>query len=495
MTPVRDVILLIRRLCSSVCIVVFQFPVQNSTRLHLVVIVCIGFSFFLPFQLPILSEKRTEADSAKQSTMKSKNNFLPRKPRSTALRLALLVASYNAHALATASAVDEVHQINVPLTNVSVPLLATHNSHHVYIYVGSPPQRRLVIIDTGSRYLVLPCAPCARCGKKHYSKAYFDPSISTTDAYNQCRLDECTFLSSNNKFGSCDSNDRCNFQQQYTEGSSTSGFELEDIVWFGTNDIEQSVKVYMKTAVPFSFGCETFETGMIANQFADGIVGLISQGKGSIIDIMYEHRAIFDKSFSLCLTKSGGRFSLGGTSMMTKHKEVMQIEPLMSSDYYTVQVKAVFIGDIAIERAYAFNHGIGTIIDSGTTDSYLPKAISIEFEAAWMKLTKQVHTNTKQKLTFDEFQMLPNITIVLSTSGYKWVIEPHSYMESIKSKETPVMTDDDIKSGWSGSRYFVNRLYTDEENGAVLGSNAMNGHDILFHTKHKIVAIAKADCS
>lgn len=416
-----------------------------------------------------------------------------RRPRSTATLLLALATSNNAIPVTSSTRDDDI-QMYIPLTNISVPLLAAHNSHHVYIYVGSPPQRRLVIVDTGSRYLVLPCTPCVRCGKKHYSKAYFDPSVSTTDASNQCNLNECTFVSNKNQLDSCDSNDRCSFRQQYTEGSAISGFELEDIVWFGTNDLEQSVKVYMKSAVPYSFGCETYETGMIANQFADGIVGLISQGKGNIIDIMFEQGAIHQNSFSLCLTKSGGTFSLGGTKMMSKHQETMQIEPLTSSDYYAVHVKAVFIGDIAIENADAFNHGIGTIIDSGTTDTYLPRAISKEFETAWIKSTKQAHSNTKQKLTFDEFQMLPNVTVVLS-SGYKWVIEPHSYMESlVKSKETSGEIDA-IISGWSGSRYFVNRLYIDEANGAVLGSNAMYGHDILFHTQHKFMAIARASCN
>lgn len=432
--------------------------------------------------------------------MKSNNQFLCRNAYqsrpSTTLILALIAAtiSFITTVAATSRTSDEIQMHNVPLTNISVPLLATHNSHHVHIYVGSPPQRRLVIVDTGSRYLVLPCTPCVRCGKKHYSKAYFDPSVSTTDAYNQCHLNECTFLSNYDKLESCDKNGRCNFRQQYTEGSTISGFELEDIVWFGTDDLEQSVKVYMKNAIPFSFGCETYETGMIANQFADGIVGLVSQGKGNIIDIMYDQGVIRHNSFSLCLTKSGGTLSLGGTNMLARHLETMQIEPLVSSDYFTVHVKEVFVGDIAINNTDTFNHGIGTIIDSGTTDTFLPRSISREFEAAWIKITKHAHSNTKRKMTFAEFQVLPNVTVVLS-SGYKWVIKPHSYMEQVKSKDKGKSYGTDATiSGWSGSRYFVNRLYVDETNGAVLGSNAMYGHDVLFDTQHKIMAIARANC-
>lgn len=403
--------------------------------------------------------------------------------------LAILISS-GAIPLAGCTLDKDIPSTNhVPLTNVSVPLIATHNSHHVNVYIGSPPQRRLVIVDTGSRYLVLPCKPCARCGKKHFSNTYFDPSISTTDEHNHCRLNECAFISQTH-IDSCSSDDLCNFRQQYTEGSMISGFELEDIVWFGTSDLEESTKVYMNTAVPFSFGCETQETGMIAQQFADGIVGLISTGRGTIVDIMYEQGVLSHNAFSLCLTKDGGTLSLGGTALAHRHQEVLQTVPLKSSDYYTVEVKAMFVGEIEI-KADAFNYGIGTIIDSGTTDSYLPKQISKEVQAAWTQWSKQPYSNKKQAFTFDQYQMLPDVTIVLS-NGYRWVIEPHSYMEPLKSKGSEDLVD--TQSGWSGSRYFVNRLYVDEESGAVLGSNAMYGHDIVFDVTMKTMSIARARC-
>jgi hypothetical protein len=43
---------------------------------------------------------------------------------------------------------------------------------------------------------------------------------------------------------------------------------VEDLVWIGTDNLEESIKVHMQAAVPFSVGCSTIETGLIANQFA-----------------------------------------------------------------------------------------------------------------------------------------------------------------------------------------------------------------------------------
>lgn len=80
-----------------------------------------------------------------------------------------------------------------PFTNYSVPLFAHKFSHHVHIYIGFPPQRRVVIVDTGSRILVFPCNPCSHCGLDHVSGAHFSRKISTTDLKHNC--DTCSLKS------------------------------------------------------------------------------------------------------------------------------------------------------------------------------------------------------------------------------------------------------------------------------------------------------------
>jgi hypothetical protein len=89
--------------------------------------------------------------------------------------------------------VETQTQIRIPVTPLSVPIFAAKYSHHAHIYIGSPPQRRIVILDTGSRVLVFPCEPCTHCGRKHVSKTYFDPEQSSTIMLNDC--DKCSFSS------------------------------------------------------------------------------------------------------------------------------------------------------------------------------------------------------------------------------------------------------------------------------------------------------------
>lgn len=442
-------------------------------------------------------------------------------------------------------------QVVVPKTTLAVPLFQSHNSYHVNIYIGSPPQRRLVIVDTGSRYLVFPCKPCRNCGKQHFSNDYFDPNISSTDISNQCanqsgsdgRLypknksaristdtQQCTFQSSSRQQVCDPKTGMCQFMQKYAEGSSISGFEMEDIVWFGTDNEEESMKIHMQYAVPLSFGCQTVETGMIARQFADGIMGLIEYKGNAILDMMHDAGVIENRAFSLCLHKEGGLFSLGGTALLndnddqrtrttttttsnteTRHLEAMQMEPILkSSRYYAVHVEAVLLGNLEIatraEVANAFNSNKkGAVIDSGTTDSYLPKDLKDHFESAWINHTNRKYTNEIESYTQEAFQKLPNLTIVLK-SGYKWEIEPRSYMEEVRSNGSkvessssyPINYASDWPAGLGGESthlLFVNRLYWDEPSGGVFGSNAMLNHDILFDLENDTIGFAKANCS
>ncbi|CAM9728231.1 unnamed protein product [Sphacelaria rigidula] len=68
------------------------------------------------------------------------------------------------------------------------PLFPGWGTHFAYVYVGTPPQRVSVIIDTGSDYTAFPCAECSNCGG--HTDPYWDvfkSSTSTVASCGQCR--------------------------------------------------------------------------------------------------------------------------------------------------------------------------------------------------------------------------------------------------------------------------------------------------------------------
>lgn len=63
----------------------------------------------------------------------------------------------------------------------SVPLSQGYGTHLANVWVGSPhPQRKTVIVDTGSHFTAFPCQGCNNCGAVYHTDPYFDPLKSGT---------------------------------------------------------------------------------------------------------------------------------------------------------------------------------------------------------------------------------------------------------------------------------------------------------------------------
>ena len=69
----------------------------------------------------------------------------------------------------------------------SVPLSQGYGTHFANVWVGTPvPQRKTVIVDTGSHYTAFPCTGCKDCGAPHHTDPYYRPENSKTFQQLQC---------------------------------------------------------------------------------------------------------------------------------------------------------------------------------------------------------------------------------------------------------------------------------------------------------------------
>jgi len=374
----------------------------------------------------------------------------------------------------------------------SFPLHAHSGTHHIHVYVGSPPQRQTLIVDTGSRAMAFPCQPCQSCG--NHASPYFDPSRSTTNRLSQCGNCHLTGISSCSLYG-----DLCEITQKYTEGSSWSAKEVEDMVWFGTSDVVQSVEEHMQLAIPYAFGCQTSIKGLFQKQYADGILGL-GRHDTSVIAALYKAALIPRNAFSLCLTVKDGYMSLGGSLPTQHHLEPMKMTPISREHgWYSVEIVMLLVGDIQVTSVEkhphlleSINSGKGCILDSGTTDTFLPEYLAKAVGEAVLIYTDGLtdfsrHSRVKS-YSFDEFESLPDITFVM-TNNVTLTMQPQYYMEG-----TPLDLKGSVQ-GWKGSKILTNRIYIEEPEGTVLGANAMFGHDILFDVQGHQIGIARADCA
>ncbi|PWA98802.1 aspartic peptidase A1 family, Aspartic peptidase domain protein [Artemisia annua] len=233
------------------------------------------------------------------------------------------------------------------------------------LWIGSPPQKFALIVDTGSTVTYVPCSTCEQCGKHQDPK--FDPESSDSYEPVKCNVD-C----------SCDSKKKqCVYERQYAEMSSSSGVLGEDIISFGNQSDLSPQRA--------TFGCENVETGDLYNQHADGIMGL-GRGDLSLVDQLVDKGVISD-TFSLCyggMDIGGGAMVLGGISPPSGM--VYAYSDPVRSPYYNIALKELHVAGKRLPlKASVFDGKHGTVLDSGTTYAYLPEAAFLAFKDAIMK--------------------------------------------------------------------------------------------------------------
>jgi hypothetical protein len=157
--------------------------------------------------------------------------------------------------------------------------------------------------------------------------------------------------------------------------------------------------------------------------------------------------------------------------------------------------ETVSVAAVDSKEAASFHRGKGTILDSGTTDTYLPAAIANAFAAAWLQLTGlQLAKQRAHRYTYQEFLELPSVILILQ-DNVTLSIPAANYMEGLPDNFDYNNGNDDGQSkAWSDTRELTNRVYVNEPTGAVLGLNAMFGYDILYDSDGDRVGIARANC-
>jgi hypothetical protein len=406
----------------------------------------------------------------------------------------------------------------------AVPLSQGYGTHFANVWVGSGPQgpqRKTVIVDTGSHYTAFPCEKCRHCGGPHHTDPYFAPSKSVT--FHKLQCDECTD-------GVVCDNGECKFEQHYTEGSSWEAIQVKDRVYCGGSDILDSVEPGdEKYAIDFMFGCQTSMTGLFVTQLADGIMGM-SAHEATLPKKLYNRNMLEHNMFAMCYRRelgtskrgvTAGSMTLGGVSNNLDTSPMVYANIRSLPGWYTVYVKNIYIRSGGGQSAQSIdtkhqtikvrmdpkklNSGKGVIVDSGTTDTYVNKQVLQEFNKAWKKATGKTYSHSPVSLTDEQLRRLP--TILIQCDAYTKVLDPsiESYdsMPGYAGKLDPSSPNDLLIAipatsymEWSHvTNAYSPRVYFTESAGGVLGSNAMQGHNVLFDWENGRVGFAESSCT
>uniref|UniRef100_A0A0E0LLL7 Peptidase A1 domain-containing protein n=1 Tax=Oryza punctata TaxID=4537 RepID=A0A0E0LLL7_ORYPU len=249
-------------------------------------------------------------------------------------------------------------------TNSSVsfqtPLDNSAGAYNMNLSIGTPPVTFSVLVDTGSSLIWTQCEPCTECVARPAPP--FQPASSSTFSKLPCASSFCQFLTS--PYRTCNATG-CVYYYPYGMGF-TAGYLATETLHVGG-----------ATFPDVAFGCST-ENGV--GNSSSGIVGL-GRSPLSLVSQLGVGR------FSYCLRSdiaAGDSPILFGSLAKVTGGNV-QSTPLLenpampSSSHYYVNLTGITVGsrDLPITSStFGFTRtglGGGTIVDSGTTLTYLVK--------------------------------------------------------------------------------------------------------------------------
>ena len=369
---------------------------------------------------------------------------------------AYLTALFFLYAQVQAEAVDPQNVVSFPLSSgtssqhqrqekrrrlqdnpsETFPAFQGYGAYHVDIYVGSPPQKQTVLVDTGSENIGIPCTGCVDCGNTH-TDYHFKQTISQSFhklTCSECHNGECMF-----------DDNTCSIRSMYVDGSGWSGKEVRDYVHPGRENDDNDNKF------PLKFTCMESVEGAFKDQLADGIMGL-GLRKGSFWRQMYDQGAIASRQFSLCLNNHPlgghmvGAMTLGGVDDRLVHtsSDMRYMDFDNISGLYEVTIRKIYVhpgggerlADLDLSNGQTIAIGAdesvinagGVIIDSGTTATLLPPALKDAFDEAWEQATGRKFPTEPIKMSPEELKGWP--TIIFQMKGSSRHIHPGPLLSS-----------------------------------------------------------------
>eukprot|EP00340_Litonotus_pictus_P007756 CAMPEP_0170521076 /NCGR_PEP_ID=MMETSP0209-20121228/6386_1 /TAXON_ID=665100 ORGANISM="Litonotus pictus, Strain P1" /NCGR_SAMPLE_ID=MMETSP0209 /ASSEMBLY_ACC=CAM_ASM_000301 /LENGTH=480 /DNA_ID=CAMNT_0010807721 /DNA_START=422 /DNA_END=1861 /DNA_ORIENTATION=- len=278
----------------------------------------------------------------------------------------------------------------------------------------------------------------------------------------------------------------CGFNISYGEGSNYSGLIVEDYLLLGDDYHQGDQKL-------FPFGCVSNETKLFYTQPANGILGLAPSGnkKAAFITLAKQKGLIQKQIFSICYSTTGGFITFGDLTnkySLAKSNDLNDIKYINynSGNMYKIMFKSYsFHKDSKKEVSSRYY----TVIDSGTTLTYLPTDLYKEFNKNLENYCLKNDCKSKFKggcfepkagVSKEEItKLLPNFYFYLGDSGE---------MEMVWEAKNYVTIDENDR------KKFCIGTYSWRSSEIILGGTWMHNQNIIFDIDNSKIGIVPSNC-
>ncbi|KAH8584714.1 AT hook motif [Cryptosporidium sp. chipmunk genotype I] len=379
--------------------------------------------------------------------------------------------------------------IKLSTGHIIINLHSTRDENGYYfinVFVGDPPQKQSLILDSGSSQISFTCITCLNCGLHEHPP--FDIMKSMTGKKCNTKL-----------LG----NQKCKYFHRFHEGSVIFGKYFSDILRFENGHEKSGIfKDHFKIKYDY-LGCNELETNKIYHQNATGVFGI------GLKSSMYDHVNIINSLLSsiegtiringsnnivisICLLYSGGRIVIGEYEKIVdgnlnflenKHNYVYWVPIIYPSNVYRVRFEGLSIGNRKFSLLKEKTPFIA-IIDVGSTFSFLPSKLYNILISKFFKLCELLNKfNVNECVTINQSLCLSN------------PVKLHALLPTIKIKfggQTNLIN-------WIHTSYLIKREgvwcigikeQTLDQSRIILGISFMKNKQIILDPKKKRIGIS-----
>ncbi|XP_047309686.1 aspartic proteinase CDR1-like [Impatiens glandulifera] len=272
------------------------------------------------------------------------------------------------------------------------------------IYVGTPPTKQMVSLDTGSSMSWIQCLPCEHCFKQN--QLIFNSNRSSSYQVLRCDSSECLKLGS--KRDCTRSNEKCKYRLSYDDKAGSSGELAKETYTVGDTSIPN-----------MAHGCGHKNRGNFSEQ-STGMIGLAN----GPISFFGQTRYLTGGKFSYCLVSQIGsnqnarsRISFGKNAVVSGPGVISTpLSKKKGSSFYFLTLKSISVRNIIIpfpvrKSIIPFIRQPGNImIDSGTTINYFPSDVLRNLKTALIRVIGKTPFNIADELCYEINTDIPNIT-------------------------------------------------------------------------------------